>query len=301
MENAEVSVADVLFGLAAPTRPSFRNKIIGLITMQRVAAIAFSVLPIITGTVALVGGHFDDPRVAVVFIVAWLVAAASLVTHDIVDAERDKTKWPLRPLASGLISRSTATLYAIILAGIGIVLACVIYNNWLPAVLAFLSVALGFAYVRYMRDNIGYLTLTLPLALFPLIVWSAFSPETILTPLPWLLFALAACSAACTNIVNEALDLSIPALFVRPRPSTEKVLYVIAYVITFFTGVGIFLYAQLSWPYLVVLIVLTVLVLSFAKYLGAQRSPEMLKKAFIANLTYRAVYGLSIAVFAWVK
>jgi hypothetical protein len=162
-------------------------------------------------------------------------------------------------------------------------------------------VALGYAYVRYMRDDIGYLTLMLPIAPIPLVVWSAFSPGTILTPLPWLLVAVAACSAACTNIVNEAFDPTIPALFVRPRPSTEKVLYVIAYVITFFTGIGIFLYAQLAWLYLAVLTVLTVWVLTFAKYLGAHRSPEMLKRAFIANFTHRAIYVLSIAVFAWIK
>ncbi len=297
MTNAKVSVADVLFGLAAPTRPSFRNKIIGLITMQRVAATAFTVLPYVAGTSALAGGRFDDPRLGVVFILSWLVAAASLVTHDIVDSERDKWKWPMRPLASGLISRSAATFYAVILAGIGLVLARVIYS-WLFAALVLLGVALGYAYVRYMRDNIGYLTLMLPIALFPLAVWDAFSPGTLLTPLPWLLVTFVACSAACTNIVNEAFDLAIPALFVRPRPSTERALYVIAYIITFFTGMAIFFYAHLDWLYLVVLTALTAWVLTFAKYLGEQRSPEMLKKAFIASITHKAIYFLSLAVFA---
>jgi 4-hydroxybenzoate polyprenyltransferase len=89
-----VSVADVAFGQAAPTKPSFRNKIIGLITLQRVALIMIG-LPLVAGAMALAGGRFDDPRLPILLLVTWLINAAGNVTHDIVDTERDKEKWPL--------------------------------------------------------------------------------------------------------------------------------------------------------------------------------------------------------------
>jgi len=51
------------------------------------------------------------------------------MTNDIIDAERDKTKWPLKPLATGLLSRSAAALYAVILSAIGIVITIVVFNR----------------------------------------------------------------------------------------------------------------------------------------------------------------------------
>ncbi len=132
MATSTVSVADVLFGQAAPTEPSFRNKIIAFITVQRIA-IGIMTVPIVIAPWALAGGRFTDPRLPFLLIVAWLVVTASNITNDIVDAERDKRKWPLRPIPTGLISRYAATLYVIIIAGIALVIAGLIFN-WLFAV-----------------------------------------------------------------------------------------------------------------------------------------------------------------------
>ena len=98
------------------------------------------------------------------------------MVNDIVDAERDKAKWPLRPLATGLLSRSEAVLYTAILSAIGIVMAIVVFN-WLFLALGLLVLAGNLAYSRYLRDNIGYLTVMLPLAFTPVAIWSAFSPR----------------------------------------------------------------------------------------------------------------------------
>jgi 4-hydroxybenzoate polyprenyltransferase len=49
-------------------------------------------------------------------IVAFLVCGVAVITNDIIDIERDKRKWPLKPLATGLISKSDAVLYEVIVA-----------------------------------------------------------------------------------------------------------------------------------------------------------------------------------------
>jgi hypothetical protein len=52
MANANVSASDVLFGRAAPIERSFRNKIVGLITLQTIG-INIIGMPIALGTAAL--------------------------------------------------------------------------------------------------------------------------------------------------------------------------------------------------------------------------------------------------------
>ena len=185
MANAQVSAADVLFSRNAPTEHSFRNKIVGLIALPGVG-IDIAVLPLAIGTAALAGVKFDDLRLLPLLVVTFLATSVVCVTNDIIDAERDKTKWPLKPLASGLISKSEAVLYAAILSGIGIVITVVVFS-WLFLALGLLVIVGNLVYSRYLRDNIGYLTVFLPLALVPVAIWSGFSPDTVLTPLPWLL------------------------------------------------------------------------------------------------------------------
>ena len=87
----------------------------------------------------------------------WLLVASNHVVNSVVDAERDKRKWPLRPLATGLISKTEATLYIFILAGLAFAIALVVFN-WLSAAITFFIFIIGYIYARYTRDGIGYLT-----------------------------------------------------------------------------------------------------------------------------------------------
>ena len=130
----------------------------------------------------------------------------------------------------------------------------------------------------YTRDGVGYLTVIVPVALIPLAVWAAISPETILTPVPWLLVALMVAYSIAVNVANEATDkVPVKALFVQLRPFTEMVLYVAGVIIALFIGILIVFYAQMSWLYLVVLVAVTACALTAAKYLWSQRSPEVVK------------------------
>ena len=299
MANAQVSAADVLFYRNAPTERSFRNRIIGLIALPGVG-IDITVLPLAIGTAALAGARFDDLRLLPLLVTVFLAAGVANMVNDIVDAERDQAKWPLRPLATGLLSRSEAVLYTAILSAIGIVIAIAIFN-WLFLALGLLVLVLNFAYSRYLRDNVGYLTVMLPLALAPVGIWAAFSPETILTPLPWLLAIFLASYSPVPSTMQEALDPQVPTLFIRLRPTAERALYVAFVIALFISGVAILLYAQLSWLFVVVLAVLTVWLLIHARNLGEDRSREKLETGFKITMASVSLYWLSLAVFAWAR
>ena len=132
MANAKVSASDVFFGRAAPTERSFRNRIIGLIAMQEIG-INILVMPLALSTAALAGAKLTDPRLLPLLVVTFLAMGVAMMTNNIIDAERDKTKWPLKPLATGLISKSEALLCTAIWAVLGIVIAIVVFNRLILA------------------------------------------------------------------------------------------------------------------------------------------------------------------------
>jgi 4-hydroxybenzoate polyprenyltransferase len=299
MANAQVSASDVFFGIAAPSGHSFRNKIVGLIALFGIG-FGIAILPLVIGIAALAGASFTDPRLLLLLVVMFLVVGVGNMTNDIIDAERDKTKYPLRPLATGLLSRSEAVLYAAVLSGIWIVIAIASFN-WLFLALVLLGLSLNLVYSRYLRDNIGYLTVILPQVLVPVAIWSAFSPETVLTPLPWLLALFMVVYTPVVQITHEALDPSIPALFIRPRPTTERALYVVSVIAVFFVGIAIFLYAHFSWLFVVVLAAFTAALLTQARNLGDNRTREKLQTGFKITILGRCIFWLSVAVFAWIK
>jgi len=231
MTNAKVSASDVFFGRAAPTERSFRNKIVGLIALQEMG-INIIVMPIALGTAALAGASFNDLRLLLLLVEVFLACGVAMMTNDIIDAERDKTKWPLKPLATGLLSKSEALLCTAIWAVIGIVIA-IVFLNWLILALGLLVLAGNLVYSRYLRDNIGYLMASV--------------------------------------------------------------------IAVFFVGVAIYLYAQISWLFVVVLAVFTAGILTQARNLGDNRSREKLETGFKLESASFSIYWLSIAVFAWIK
>jgi hypothetical protein len=58
MANTRVSAADVLSGIAAPPERSFRNRIVGFITLQRMG-LCIAVLPFALGVAALAGARLN--------------------------------------------------------------------------------------------------------------------------------------------------------------------------------------------------------------------------------------------------
>lgn len=103
------------------------------------------------------------------------------------------------------------------------------------------------------------------------------------------------------QITHEGLDPAIPALFVRPRPTAERTLYVVLILVMFVIGIAIFFYAQLSPLYLVALTILVAWILIYAKNLGENRSREKLENAYRVIFTSISFYFLLIAIFVWIK
>ncbi|MGZ4901777.1 MAG: UbiA family prenyltransferase [Halobacteriota archaeon] len=282
------STADVLFGLAAPTQVTFVNKIIGLMALPRWGLCLMHV-PAIVAVAFLAGAQLGDPRLPLMVAAVFLMTAGSVVMHDLVDVERDKIKWGLRPLPSGLISKREGTIYAAGLIGIGFVFAYLLHSPLFTAIALFV-LFLAFLYVRYARDGIGHLTEPWIPAFIPVAVWAAVSPQTLLTPLPWLLYLFVAAAEVGLSTTAESTYENVKAFFVRPKPAIDAAIYVLAVVVMFSVGTTVFFYAGLAWPYLLVLGVLIALALSTAKYLAEERSPETLEhkaKTFktIANVT----------------
>ena len=88
------------------------------------------------------------------------------------------------------------------------------------------------------------------------------------TPIPWLLYALAVCQNAALNFVNESFDPTIKSLFIRFKPSTDMVLYVISIVGAMFFGAMIFFYAPLPlplpWPNFLAFLLITTAITAWA-------------------------------------
>jgi 4-hydroxybenzoate polyprenyltransferase len=298
MPNARVSAADVLSGIAAPAEHSFRNRIVGLIALQRVG-LCIAVLPFALGIAALAGAALNVELLPLI-IIAFLGGTAASMTNDIIDMERDKRKWPLKPLATGLISRSEAVLYTVILAGVALAIAALVFN-WVFTTLVLVSLGLSYFYARYTRDNVGYLTVIPVFACLPVAIWSAISLNTVLTPLPWLIVIFGAAWTTAVQITHEGLDPAIPALVVRPGPTAEMSLYVVSILVMFFVGIAIFFYAKLSPLYLVALTALIAWILMLARNLGEDRSREKLESAYKIIFVSISFYFLLIAIFVWIK
>jgi len=299
-----MSLADVLLGYATPAEPTLKNRIVGLITLQRVGVVVMG-LPLALGSAVLAylemygnAPSFNDPRLPIGIAAVWLLVAAVHTINDVVDLERDKRKFPKRPLPSGLISRRVATLYGILMAGIGVMLASLF--NWLCAAISLIVVVMGYVYTRYTRDMIGYLTMVWIPALEPVGAWAAIAPETILTPLPWLLFLFMTIHQVAMIIADdfETLAPGAKAFFIKLNADIERKIYVASVVALLFIGACIFFYAKLHWTYMVVLAVITALALNSAKYLDESLSIEKVKKAFATITHYNTIHWLAIIVTA---
>jgi 4-hydroxybenzoate polyprenyltransferase len=256
------------------------------------------ILPIAAAPYALAGGQVDA-KLFFFLLVAFLVSIATNVINDLADVERDKTKWPLRPLPSGLLSKRLAAIYVLITAGIALVIAGVMFNSLFLA-LVLLLIALAAVYAGYTRDHIGHLTTVLPIASVPVVAWSAVSPETVLTPLPWLLVLLTAATVPPGQLFNQE---RIPgkSLFVMFKPSTNKVLYIASAALIFLIGTAFFLYVQLAWPFMVVLAAFVIWTLAQARYFGKPDSAEKLTTRTPLFFMWLSVFWLTIALLAWIK
>jgi len=301
-----VSLRDILFGFASPKEMTLKNRILGFIELQRPAVIAM-------GTpFALAGAVLAERQMSITWqqiisqkltpyvlglISVWLLIGAMHAINSTIDVERDKTKFPMRSLVTGLIKRWEATVYGLAMAGVALTVTYLTFN-WAAAAVGLLVLVLGTIYTAYTRDNIGFLTMTVIPAFLPIGGWAAISTGTVLTLLPWLVFLFAVFHQIAHIIACEAHYPEAKAFIVRPRPNMEAIVYSLCIVVMFFIGVSIYYYANLHWLFLVILSVLTIYGLRSASYLKEPRTFERGAKAFVAIVNYGLFFWLSLSILA---
>ena len=295
-DHMEIPVMAVLAGAAAPRERTFKNKIIGFVSMHSVL-IRVMIFPVLAAPYVVAGGLIDA-KFLIFFFATLLGGIFVQVFNDVWDVERDRKKWPMRPLPTGLLSRRVMAVYMLIVGGLTLVIAGVVFNlAFLVGV--FILFALNVVYVTYARDHIGVLTGVIPIATMTPVAWLAVAPGTILTALPWLLTLIHVTIAGIGQVLNE-VRIPQKALFVTFTPSMNKALTISSAAGFFLISTYTFLYAHWAWPFMVVTGAFTVWALAQARYWGKPEQIKKLTTAFRAFTQWNAVFWTTMAVVAWI-
>lgn len=283
------------WGLSCSER-TLKNRILGFISEQRplVAAMLF---PAVLACATLALGRFPDFRdVAVMLVVIYLAVACMHVLNDVIDADRDTMKWPLRPLPTGLVGRGEAAIYALAMGTISLTLAFYYFSWQFPLVIS-LTLVLGCIYTAYTRDKIGYLTLIFIPALAPIGVWLAFSAQTVASFIPWLLFLFVALHQIGHQVATEIHLSEARPLLVKPK--WENMLYGFSVISMFIVGTVLYFEAHLHWIYLAVLVTVTVLALiAFVPFVRDPKSINSVKNAQIVMVTHSIFFSSGLLLGA---
>jgi 4-hydroxybenzoate polyprenyltransferase len=123
MKNPQIKIDGILQGTWAPSIKNPVNIILGYFSLQRFFVAIMGPLMFLAGMFLALKAIPSAIQIIVGFIAVYLLTATEHTIDDFIDIERDKKKWPDRALANGLIPRSHAGLYAIIMAIIGFILS----------------------------------------------------------------------------------------------------------------------------------------------------------------------------------
>lgn len=294
--HVKIPAMAVLAGAAAPRERTFKNKIIGFVSMHKLL-IRLMTFPALAAPYAVAGGLIDA-KFLIFFFTTFLGGMFVTLFNDFWDVERDRKKWPMRPLPTGLLSRRVMAVYMLIVGGLTLLIAGAVFNlAFLVGVLILFAVSI--VYVTYARDHIGVLTGLIPIAIMTPVAWLAVAPGTILTLLPWLLTLIHVALGGVGQVFNE-VRIPQKALFVKFTPSANKVLTITSAVAFFLISTYTFLYAQWAWPFMVVTGAFTVWALAQARYWGKPEGVGKLTTAFRAFTQWSALFWTTMAVVAWI-
>jgi 4-hydroxybenzoate polyprenyltransferase len=156
-----------------------------------------------TGAIALLAGA--DWLTTVRLGASMLCLQASIgAVNDLADVEVDRLGKPAKPVATGLIARRTAWIWAAGAVALGLALA--LPSGSAATLVAAAGVALGYAYdLRLSRTALSWLPLALALPLLPVFAWLGASgdvPQDLL-----LLVPIAAVAGAGLLIGNGLVDV----------------------------------------------------------------------------------------------
>lgn len=111
----------------------------------------------------------------------WVTVVGMYVYNDIVGYEEDLINNPKRPIPSGRLSKQEASVYSVVLLGIGVALFWITFADPLASLVQLMCVALIVIHSNYLKINI---ILGLGAALIPVAIWLA------LASFSWIMVAL---------------------------------------------------------------------------------------------------------------
>jgi 4-hydroxybenzoate polyprenyltransferase len=167
-----------------------RDRLSGILALTRPIFFILTPLNAASAAVLALGGYPSLAKCLFGFGAVALASCGINVFNDYVDQERDRHIWPTRPIPSGRVKPNEARLVIIVSLAISLSISWFLFNP-LTFFILLLAVTLGILYSAYLRDRVGYLSLSPMVGLIYLGGWTAFSPETLLSSwLPWYLYLL---------------------------------------------------------------------------------------------------------------
>jgi len=290
--------------LAARNEYGLKGRLSGFLTLIRPTFFILTPLNAASAAVLALKGYPSLAQCLTGFIAVALASCAINVFNDYVDRERDRFIWPDRPIPSGRVKPNEALLVVIAALVASLSLAWFFFNP-LTFFILLLAVILGALYSAYLRDRVGYLSLSPIVGLIYLGGWAAFSPETLFSNwLPWYLYLLGVFWQAAHIMVyypqhviptGEPKVKAPPALFLTPSPQVAVKIGVVFTFLTLLLSAGLFFLTPLGTLYLFLVIAAGVYALiSGLMLLKDACNREKGLKTFVSLSIFRLVISAAI-------
>ena len=238
------------------------------------------------------------------FIAALIAFGGIHAFNDFVDARRDQSCWPGRPIPSRRLTSSQALSLAVLSFAVSLALVGIFFTR-LSLEISLIAVALSCLYSGYLRDKVGYLVLPPIQGLLWLCGWAAFSPDTLFNSwLPWLLYLFSIAWQSGHIMIYSPLHplrkikgttlTQVPALFFHTSARVAAAMGFWFLCLAVALGLYLGFYAHLGWIYVVPVALISLPALQASHRFS--RAPEDFGRG-IKAFSFATYYMLAARVF----
>jgi 4-hydroxybenzoate polyprenyltransferase len=290
--------------LTVKSEYNFKEKLAGFLTLVRPIFLVMTPLNAASAAVLSIRGIPSWDLCLIGFITGALAAAGVNSFNKYTDHKRDKIIWPSRSIPSGRVKPWQALVLSWLCYSISLII-CWIYFNPTAFGLLLITEVLGSLYSSYLRDRVGYLSLPLIEGLIFLCGWACFSPNTLMTVLPWYLYFLGVIWQSSHIMEHYVLNIRYdeagkplirtPALFSRPSPEAAARAGLIMALVLFVMSLTLPLFTSLGYLYLIPVALCGIYTLfQCSAFVKSIRDNSRLHKAWSSLSIYRMVISLAI-------
>ncbi len=296
--------ADFGSDLAVQTEYDLKERLIGFLTLVRPIFLVMTPLNAASAAVLSIRGIPSWDLCLIGFITGALAAAGVNTFNKVTDYKRDSLIWPSRSIPSGRVKPWQALALSLLCYLLSLIL-CWTYFNPVAFSLLLIAEVLGSLYSSHLRDRIGYLSLPLIEGLIFLCGWACFSPETLLTALPWYLYCLGVVWQSSHILAHYLLnirydeggkpEIQTPALFTRPSAETAARASFLLALVLLVMSLALPVFTSLSYLYFVPVAICGALTLYHCgALLRSIRDGGRLHRAWSSLSFFRIVISLAI-------